>query len=283
MTAQNYPILGIDVSKRKLDACLLGATGDTASVQVPNTAAGFKKLKVWLVRHRTEQVTVALESTNVYSAGVSLFFYEQGATVYLANPAQVHAYMHSELRRAKTDKADAQAIARFAAALADRLRPWQPLPAHYQELRHLVRHLCELVRSRARVKNRIEKGSYLSSAAAASIRRSLRVELAFYDRTLRTLLTEIRKYLQPYPDLTGRFELLTSVPGVGQMTALTFMAEIPDVRQFASAKQLAAYAGVTPRIRHSGQHTPLSQPISKVGNARLRRAFYMAALTAKQH
>jgi transposase len=80
-----------------------------------------------------------------------------------------------------------------------------------------------------------------------------------------------------------RFEVLTSSQGVGEITAFTYMAEVPDVHQFAHAKQLGAFSGMTPRIRHSGTRMPESQPISKMGSARLRQAFYMAALSAKQH
>jgi len=280
---QKYPIVGLDVSKQTLDVFLLEASDTHRSITVRNSEAGFRKLQQWLAPYPVEGMTVCLEATNVYSVAVSTFFYEQQATVYLANPSQVAAYMRTELRRVKTDTADAESIAHFAVAVGHRLRPWQPMPEQYQELRDLVRYLHELTRSRARVKNRREKSRYLTSAAASVIKGWLVKEIQFYDRSIKAIRSAIQQCLDRYPDLSGRYNLLRSAPGIGPISAVTIMAEIPNMQQFASAKQLAAYAGLTPRIRHSGQHQPASQSISKIGNAQLRSICYMAALTAKKH
>ena len=283
MTHQNYPVLGIDVSKLKLDACLLMDSGQRLFLTVQNTSQGYAKLVAWLEQHGTPPSAACLEATNNYSTGIAVFLHERAMTVYLANPSQVHAFMHAELRRVKTDKADAALLADFVEAMRNKLQPWQPPPKHYQELRDLVRHLHELIRSRAVVKNRMEKVHYLTSAATTSILRSLNAELKLYQKEIRLIREAIEECLRTHEDLSARYALLTSAPGIGQMTAITFMAEVPNIQQFASAKQLAAYAGVTPRVRHSGTHLPVSQPISKIGNTRLRHVFFMAALTAKRY
>lgn len=277
---QNYPILGLDISKETLDACLLEAAGTHRSVHVQNTPAGFRKLVSWLAPYTLDAVTVCLEATNVYGVAVTTFFYKRQATVYVVNPAAVSHFMHSELRRVKTDKADAEAIAHFA--LTHRLQPWQPQPEHYQELRDLVRRLYALTKSRVRIQNRMEKVQYLTSAARTVLLTSLKEELHFYTLAIKKLYRSITSCLERHADLHERFALLTSAPGVGPVTALTVMAELPNIEQFSSAKQVAAYAGLTPRIRHSGKHRPDSQPISKIGNAQLRHALYMSALTAKR-
>ena len=278
-----YPILGIDVSKAKLDLCLLTGSGERALLVVSNTASGFRHLWQWLSKQTTAPVTACLEATNVYSAGVAVFLYQHTVTVYLANPSAVHSYMGAELRRAKTDKADAISIAEFALAMAHKLRPWQPLPAAYEELRDLVRHLETLTRSRAKIKNQNEKAQYSTSAASHYIRCSFAAQITFYDKQISAVKKEIRACLKKSAPMTQRFELLTTAPGVGEITALTIMAEIPDIGQFTTAKQLAAFAGLTPRIRHSGTRKPSSQPISKMGSGRLRHALYMSALTAKRY
>lgn len=282
MTPQNYPLLGIDVSKATLDICLRLETGKQLFLTVKNTSQGYAKLANWLERQEAAPSAVCLEATNSYGVGIALFCYERAMTVYLVNPSQVHAFMGAELRRVKTDKADAALLADFAVAMAHKLQPWKPLPEQYQELRELVRHLHQLIDNRARAKTHMEKIDYLMSAAKPHIVRSLKAELQHYEKEIKLILKDIQQCLRTHEELQGRYELLLSAPGVGPMTALTFMTEVPDIRQFASAKQLAAYAGVTPRIRHSGTRMPSSQPISKIGNARLRKAFYMAALTAKR-
>ena len=279
----NYPLLGIDVSKAKIDVCLLDEQGERSALLVKNASSGFTQLRAWLGRHKADHVTACIEATNVYSAAITLFLYEQGMTVCLANPTAVHAFMRAEMQRAKTDKADAVSIANFARAMAEKLRPWQPLPAHYAELRDLVRYLHDLTRCRAKAKNRMEKIPYLKSAAKARIQRAIKADLAHYEKEIRLLTKDIRACLRKNLAMQQRYDLVTSAPGIGFVTAVTFMAEIPDINQFSHAKQLAAYAGVTPRIRHSGDRRPVSQPISKMGNARLRQAFFMASLSARQH
>ena len=278
-----YPILGIDISKAKLDGCLLDAEGNHASVQVKNTTAGLNALARWLEQRAVADLTVCLEATNVYGAAVALFFHEREQMVILANPTAVHAYMRAKMQRAKTDKADAALIAGYARAMAETLRPWHPLPASYDELRDLVRLLQDLTRCRARAKNRMEKLAYLTSMAKARIARSVRADLAHYEKEIRLVTNDIRKCIQNNETMQQRYQLVTSAPGVGFVTAVTFMAEVPDIHRFTRAKQLAAYAGVTPRVSQSGQRQPISQPISKMGNARLRRAFFMASLSARQY
>jgi len=278
-----YPILGIDVSKAKLDVCLLEEGDRRTPLTIPNTPKGFASLMRVLKRQSIESVTACLEATNVYSAAIAVHLYEHGATVVLANPAAVHSFMQAEMRRAKTDKADAASIANFARAMAEKLRPWQPLPACYAELRDLTRRLYEIRCAGARTKNQMEKTDYLTSEAKTAIARSLRADLAHHEKQARTILKHLRACLKKSLPLQSRFDVLTSSQGVGEITAFTYMAEVPDVHQFAHAKELAAFMGMTPRIRHSGTRTPISQPISKMGSARLRQVFYMAALSAKRH
>jgi transposase len=283
MTQQNYPLLGIDVSKLKLDACLLMESGQQLFLTVKNTAQGHAKLAAWLEKQGPAPSAACMEATNTYSIGIALFLYERAMTVYVANPLQVHSFMQVQLRRVKTDKADAALLADFVEAMHGKLWPWQPPPEHYQELRDLVRHLYELIRSRTVVKNRMEKVNYLTSAAKGPILRSLNADLRHFQKEIRLIRNLIEECLRTHEDLSARYALLTSAPGIGEMTALTFMAEVPNIQQFASAKQLACYAGVTPRVRHSGTHEPVSQPISKIGNTRLRYAFFMAALSASRY
>lgn len=277
-----YPILGIDVSKAKLDVCVLAEGAEPLHFVLPNTQKGFAALRHRLAKPTIASCTACLEATNVYSAGIAVYLYDHGAAVVVANPAAVHAFMHAQLRRAKTDKADAISIAKYVRAMADDLHPWHPLPADYEELRDLTRRLYDIRHEGARIKNKIEKIKYYTSPAAATIARSLRADLLHHQRQARAILTAIRSCLNKSEEMSRRFERLTSATGVGEMTALTFMAEVPDVRRFSEAKQLAAFVGMTPHIRHSGEQQPISQPISKMGNARLRQAMYMASLTAKR-
>jgi len=90
----------------------------------------------------------------------------------------------------------------------------------------------------------------------------------------------IRNHISNHPTLKQQSELLDSIPGVGQTTAALLLAEIVDMTQYRSARQVAAYAGLVPRERRSGSSVRGRPRLSKIGNARLRKALFFPAITA---
>jgi transposase len=90
----------------------------------------------------------------------------------------------------------------------------------------------------------------------------------------------IRTHINNHPRLKQQSELLDSIPGIAQTTAALLLSEITDITQYRSARQVAAYAGLVPRERQSGSSIRGRTRLSKIGNARLRKALYFPALTA---
>jgi len=105
-------ILGIDVSKRKLDVALM-FNKKTLTKRFDNSLKGFKLLEGWLLSVHREQVHVCLESTGIYGEKVTEFLYDKGHKVSVVNPLRIKKYGESKLKRNKTDKADARLIADF--------------------------------------------------------------------------------------------------------------------------------------------------------------------------
>ena len=103
------------------------------------------------------------------------------------------------------------------------------------------------------------------------------------DRTSKQLWTEIRAHIDRRPDLKRQRELLETIPAFGEITATLLLAELPDIDRFASARQVAAFAGVTPKHRHSGSSVRGRTQMSKMGQARIRCALYMPAIVARTH
>ena len=97
---------------------------------------------------------------------------------------------------------------------------------------------------------------------------------------IKALEAQIEELIDNHPDLKRQRELLVSIKGISDTTAAKFLAEVPDIRQFDTAAQLAAYAGVTPRQKRSGTSVRGKGHLSKMGNSRLRTAFYMPAISA---
>lgn len=267
--------LGIDVSKLKFDVALLREGGKFKHRVFPNTAAGFAQLSAWLEKQQAGRVHACLEATGAYSDPIATYLHEQGHLVSVVNPAQIKAYAESHLARVKTDKADATLIARFC---AERHPPeWRPLPREVRELQALVRRLDSLLEMRQMEENR------LGVANTAAVKESLAGHLAFLDEEIARTEALIRSHIDSHPGLRGQRELLISIPGIGATTAAKLLGEIMDVKLYESARQLAAFAGLAPRLHESGSSVRKRAKLSKVGAPRLRKALYFPAIVAIKH
>ncbi len=265
--------LGIDIAKLKFNVCLINPSGKLRHKVFPNTSTGFAQLREWLAKQGIEQLHACLEATGTYGESLALFLYQAGHTVSVVNPAAIKAFAGSRLSRTKTDRVDAELIARFCLAQAP--PAWTPLPQEVRELQALVRRLEALVEMRVAEENRLEAGIMVEAVTAS-------VEELITHLSAQIKHTEklIREHIKDHPKLKEQSELLDSIPGIAQTTAAAILAEITDITQYRSARQVAAYAGLVPRERQSGSSVRGRTRLSKIGNARLRKALYFPAITA---
>lgn len=267
-------ILGIDVAKVTLDVALTRSQG-WANQQFENTPLGYQQLETWLKREACAPVHVCLEATGQYGDGVAEYMFTQGHLVSVVNPARIKHYANSKLRRNKTDKADAQLIAEYC--LREQPVLWTPPPASFKDLQALVRHLDGLIETRQQEINRLTCGVKTSTVIV-----SLKSLIAFLDAQIEQIKTAIQAHIERHAELAQRQKLLISIPGIGKLTAARLLGEIRDILEFEDAGQLAAYAGLTPRNVFSGTSVHKKSRLSKTGNANLRRALYMSAISAKR-
>lgn len=267
------PTLGIDIAKLKFNACLINTTGKLKHKLFPNTEAGFEQLYAWLAKQGVERVHACLEATGAYGDALALFLHEAGQTVRIVNPAATKAFAASCLSRTKTDKVDAELIARFC--LAQEPPRWVPLPPQVRELQALVRRVESLVEMRVAEENRLS-----SIITVEVVRQSVEAHLAYLNEQSKRTEKLIREHINNHPTLKRQSELLDSIPGIAQTTAARLLSEITDSTQYRGARQVAAYAGLVPRARQSGSSVRGRTRLSKIGNARLRRALYFPAITA---
>lgn len=266
-------VLGIEISKLKFDVALLRDNGKFKHRVFPNTASGFLQLSTWLSKQKVERVHACLEATGTYSEAVATYLSDAGHIVSVVNPALIKAYAQSRLSRTKTDKADASLIAQFC---QERKPPeWQPLPQEVRELQALVRRLEALLEMRVMEENRLAAG-----VTADSVRASLTGHLAFLNEEIGRTEELIRNHIDQHPGMKGQQELLVSIPGIGETTAAKFLAEIMDVKLYSSARQLAAFAGLVPRLHESGSSVRGKARLSKMGAPSLRKALYFPAIAA---
>lgn len=264
----NCSHLGIDVSKLKLDVALL-TLAEVHTASFPNNKAGFQALSQWLARFGTD-IRVCLEATGTYSLPVARFLHACGFTVSIVNPMAIHFFARTAMSRNKTDAHDAVLIARYSRQYQP--RPWQPPSPARQELQALVRTREQLIDSKVLAQQHLE-------SAPASVAKYFKAQLRQLTAQIARLETQIRQNLKTNPSLDQAVNLLTSIPGIGLITAVTVLAIMPEIDQLESARQLAAFAGVTPAQRQSGTFTGRTH-LSKFGHRRLRKALYFPALAA---
>lgn len=266
-------VLGVDIAKLKFDVCLIKENGKAKHKVFDNNRNGFEKLAAWLDSHRVDNLHVCLEATGTYGEALALNLHEADHLVSIVNPAAVKAFAASRLTRTKTDKVDAELIARFC--LAQKPLAWSPPASAVRELQALVRRLESLIEMRVAEENRLSSGITIDL-----VKSSLESHIAYLLEEIKQTELMIREHISNHPDLKQQSGLLASIPGIGATTAALLLAEIPNINQYKSARQVAAYAGLVPRERRSGSSVRGRTMLSKIGNARLRKALYFPAITA---
>lgn len=274
MTDLNHGILGIDISKAKFDVALMVAGKIKKTHIFENTPDGFKSLSNWLLKQGITSVAACMESTGIYGEALATYLYDQGVTISVVNPAQIKSFGGAQLRRAKTDKADAKLIAQFYQQVCP--APWAPPPLHVRELQALVQRLASLNQMEVQEQNRMH-------VAPAVIQPSIETILTTIKAEIKTVEALIHDHIDGHPDLKEQSELLDSIPGIGKATISRLLAFIGDVQRFNHAKALAAFVGLNPTVHQSGSSVKGKPHISKKGNSALRSALYMPAIVARRY
>ncbi len=255
---------GVDVSKEWLDVHLhpLGE-----SRRFSNDKTGIGQLKRLLARYRPERIV--MEATGKFHRPVHRSLWCDGFAVAVIDPLRARMFARACGYLAKTDRLDA----RFLALLAESLRP----PAAAPPSPH-IEALQELVNARSAAKDDLTALQNRSKTATTAV---LRGELNRLVRRLEQhidrLDKEIERYVGKDPQLCRKAEILTSIPGIGRITALALMAGMDELGS-CSGKQAAMLAGLAPIANDSGART--GRRSIRAGRPAPRRALYMAALSA---
>jgi len=267
-----YSACGIDVSKDTLDVSVM-IRGKPLARQFANTPEGYRALVGWLKHRKVAQVHACLEATGCYSLGVALALHEAGHKVSIVNPAQIRDFVRTKLGRNKSDQVDCGHIREYVALFSP--PAWRPpSPA--------LRRLCELqtmrngfVASKVEWQNRAGSGGTDATATVLA-----QTTIAHFEAQIAAVEKAIAETIQGDDDMRGRHRLLVSIDGVGDVLAAIILAELPGLEVIANSAQAVAYAGLNPRQFQSG--TSINRPtrISKIGNATLRSALFMPAMSA---
>lgn len=266
MSKSSTKCAGIDVSKKSLDVAVHASTERFCET---NDLAGHGRIAV---RLRAAGVTrVGLEASGHYEAKLVRALRKADFEVLVLDPGQVHGYRRFKQRRAKTDPIDAALIAEVTAnSEAVKASPDERLTPLAERLT-LIEQITEDI---ARLKTRRDRFE------SKAMLRYLASEIARLSKRRKAELQRLTTILCKQADLKQRLELLLSIPGVGQLLALTLVIRMPELGHMDRA-QAAALVGVAPINEDSGEHAGPRH--IQGGRHRVRRMLFLAAFTASQH
>jgi transposase len=270
---------GIDVSAETLAVAVIEPDQPSVQREFANSPSGHKALLTWLGKHKTP-VRVSLEATGIYSMDLALAL-DAAERIELAvlNPKRVHDFARS-MQRSKTDAADAQVLAEFSLRMP--FQAWRRPSRSALALRAISRHIEALGLEHTRVFNRLHAARG-SMATPRCVIEDLKRSLATLERRMRKLRREARTQIDSEDRLREQFLLLTSVPGIAEISALQILGELVLLAPEMKVRQWVARSGLDPVHQDSGTsvHTPAH--ISRAGSRHLRRALYMPALAAVRY
>jgi transposase len=258
--------VGIDVSKDWLDVHVL----EGFTHRCENTEVGLRDLVQRLVDLDVERIV--LEATGGYERLAVAELAAAGLPIVMVNPRQVRDFAKALGKLAKTDRIDAEVLARFAQAVRPELRP--QLSESQQKLRETLARRSQLIGMRTMESNRLKQ------AHTKRIRADVESVLAFLDKRLEAIDKDLDQLIKDSQAWQEKTDLLKSVPGIGDQTARTLLAELSELGT-SSRQQIAALVGVAPMNRDSG--TMRGRRTTIGGRAAVRRTLYMATLVATRY
>ena len=276
MRTKFIPVIGIDISKAKFDVCLIKSEdGKELYGKFENNESGFRAFRSWIKVNKVGKFHACLEPTGRYGQAIAELLQEEGHAVSMVNAYQIKGFAISELKRSKSDKLDAGIIARFC--IAHRPNTWCPTPPKIKELQEIGRYVDSLKCTITQEKNRLSAGAVTETVRSAVERHieSLKEMVAELEKQMKRIVASDR-------ELTHCCDRGTSIIGIGDIAALTFLGEIGTGDRFVHVRQVETFCGMVPKLRQSSSSVNGKARLSKVGNARMRRALYMPALSAQQ-
>ena len=232
-------IIGIDISKQYLD---LHRHPDGATKRVANSPKGLRELISWIASFTVTRIV--FEATGPYHRLMEQTLGKAGLPLCKVNPRQARRFAQAMALNAKTDAVDAAMLAQFGARMKPEIRP---APTE------LLTSLKELqVARRASIKERTAAKNRSATLILAILKRYKTISIIkLIERQLAAIEAQIKNLIAQDKNLHRRWEILCSIPGIGQQTAATLLIEMPELGQL-QAKQAGSLAGLAPMTRESG-------------------------------
>ncbi|MCZ8229499.1 IS110 family transposase [Flavobacterium sp.] len=218
-----------------------------------------------------------MEATGVYHQKIAYYLDKNKHDVSIVLPNKISNYMRTLELKTITDKSCSQAIAQFG--LERKLDNWVKPNDVYKELQQLTRERDQIVQERSTVKNQIHAENSEAEPNEKSLAR-MTSRIKFLNSQEKEIKEDIAVIVNKNPDLHQIINRITTIPGVGALTAVIVLAETNGFELIRNKSQLASYAGLDVREKQSGTSVKGKPRISKKGNRNLRKSMHLPSLTA---
>jgi transposase len=277
-------VVGIDVSKDSLDVYLIDEQGQGKFLPpCVNSSTGFAQVASAIAEQgqarEGQPIWLILEPTGGYEQPLAHFAHEKGWWVSLPNPRQVRDWARGMGARSKTDRLDAQWLARYG---RDRRPPlWRPMGEDVALLSDLLDRRQDLAQMCRQERNRVH-ALQGQNRYKGIIKTNIENNLERLETSLAEIEGEIETHLDDHPELKKQARMLQQVPGVGSRTVLPILVLCSRWSALTngqgSAKALTAYVGLDPQLHESGRTVHRRATISRQGDPSLRQLLFMGAL-----
>lgn len=272
--------LGIDVSKKSLDFALLNAEGKLLmQVQTENSGKAIEDLLDKLPTVDPQKLLICLEHTGIYNYPLLDTFARATYCIWLESGKQIRYSMG--VQRAKTDAVDALNIARYALKNQRECRLWKPESKLLTQLKALAALRSRLIAAQNQLSLPLKEAkSFADKDLIKNLEKAMAASLKALDKDLQQVNKQIQELIKNDPHLNDLFNLLTSIAGIGAVTATQFILTTQAFSDGKNAKQFASYAGVAPFPYQSGSSVRGRTKVSPMADKDMKSLLHLSAMGA---
>ena len=282
--------VGIDIGKDEFYACYTaldqnGQSKIKGTKRFENNSSGMNYFINWCSRlNKTPEISLLflMEATGVYHEELAYFLHNQEQKVLVVLAQRVKYFAKSCNLKTKTDKVDSKMIAGFALERNfSEIDYWTPPCKDFKIIRDLAREHTSLQQAKTAIKNQ-KHALLIAHNIYQDVLDLKEQQLKFYELQIEKVEQLLKEMVDQNKEFSQRLEKLTTIKGLKFITLIKILAETNGFLLFKNIRQLVSYAGLDVIEKESGKFIGKTK-ISKKGNARIRAALYMPALTALQH
>ncbi len=273
--------IGIDVSKSTLDFCLISAGKVVLRLQTQNSSKGIEGF-VKESGCALGESLFCMEHTGIYNYPLLDYLSEKESSIWLESALRIK--QSAGMQRGKNDKVDAERIALYAYRNQDSLKLWRPTRPVIKELKTLTALRTRLINAKKQLKSSLQEGKqFLTKSLQKKMKQCCQHSLKGLEKDLTAVNKQLDGLIRSDEELNRLFNLVTSVEGIGAVTAREILITTNEFKDFTNAKKYACYAGVVPFQYRSGTSIRGKDRVSHLANKTVKTLLHMSALSAINH